>query len=143
MTRTQQIVQQLARVSGNLSIHEGVATLESGEQINFSEALAGSENDQYYREEARQQYQRDGEIEVDPDALVSNSDGGAYIEAWVWVDSPLTYCECGRDLDDCATAEGAKFCMNRDEYVLFDCPRNYEEYLVAIEAEKETPHGNQ
>ena len=44
MTRTQQIVQQLARVSGTLSIHEGVATLESGEQINFREALADGEN---------------------------------------------------------------------------------------------------
>ena len=42
-------------------------------------------NEQYI-ETARKQYQREGEIEVDDNALVSRgSDPGAYVAAWVWV----------------------------------------------------------
>jgi hypothetical protein len=45
---------------------------------------------------AKEQYQRDGEIEFDADAKVSvdeeaaktESEEGAYIQAWVWVDRP-------------------------------------------------------
>ena len=34
---------------------------------------------------------RDGELEVDDDAIVSEAEGGAYVQAWVWVpDSALT-----------------------------------------------------
>lgn len=41
--------------------------------------------DSDYMAAARRLYQRDGEIEVDAFAKVSASDGGAYVEAWVWV----------------------------------------------------------
>jgi hypothetical protein len=40
-------------------------------------------------EEARELYQKDGEIEIDPDARESRGEGneerGAYVQAWVWV----------------------------------------------------------
>lgn len=40
-----------------------------------------------YVAQARKQYHRDGEIEVDHNAVVSHGhDGGAYVLAWVWVD---------------------------------------------------------
>jgi hypothetical protein len=39
-----------------------------------------------YIEAARDEYQRDGEIEIDDDAVVSHSEEGAYVAAWVWVD---------------------------------------------------------
>ena len=36
---------------------------------------------------AAQAIQRDGELEIDDDAIVSISDGGgAYVAAWVWID---------------------------------------------------------
>ena len=39
-----------------------------------------------YIEAARRIYQRDGEVEIDDDAVVSyGSDPGAYVQAWVWV----------------------------------------------------------
>jgi hypothetical protein len=39
-----------------------------------------------YRAAAKDWWNREGEIEVDDDAIVSvSSDGGAYVGAWVWV----------------------------------------------------------
>lgn len=41
-----------------------------------------------YRKAADDIWGKDGEIEVDQDALISESeDGGAYVQAWVWVDA--------------------------------------------------------
>ena len=34
---------------------------------------------------ARQDYQHDGEVEIDDDAAVSRSEDGAYVQAWVWI----------------------------------------------------------
>jgi hypothetical protein len=39
-----------------------------------------------YREAAKETYHRQGEIEIDDNAIVSDSDDGAYVQAWVWVD---------------------------------------------------------
>ena len=39
-----------------------------------------------FRKAARDQYQREGEIEIDDSAIVSDSEDGAYVQAWVWVD---------------------------------------------------------
>lgn len=49
--------------------------------------------DDDYRTLARQFFQDDGEVEVDDGATVSRNDDpscshGAYVAAWVWVDSP-------------------------------------------------------
>ncbi len=48
--------------------------------------------DEQYIAQARRQYHRDGEIEIDEQIgteMVSkapdNPDGGAYVQAWVWV----------------------------------------------------------
>lgn len=38
-----------------------------------------------YRAAAIQEYHSEGSTEVDEDALVSESDEGAYVQAWVWV----------------------------------------------------------
>lgn len=39
-----------------------------------------------FREGAKREYEREGEIEIDDDAKVSmGDDDGAYVEAWVWV----------------------------------------------------------
>ena len=37
---------------------------------------------------AREKYQKDGECEIDDNARVSESDEGAYVQAWVWVAKP-------------------------------------------------------
>ena len=39
-----------------------------------------------YVEAARNRHQEDGEVEIDDGAVVSDSDEGAYVAAWVWVD---------------------------------------------------------
>jgi hypothetical protein len=38
-----------------------------------------------YIAEAKRKYHVDGEVEIDDDAVVSHSDEGAYVQAWVWV----------------------------------------------------------
>jgi hypothetical protein len=49
--------------------------------------------DEEYREKAREQYGKDGEIEIDDDADVSRDERpevnvpGAYVQAWVWIAS--------------------------------------------------------
>lgn len=42
-------------------------------------------SDEAFREAARRHYAEEGSIEIDKDAAVSRGDGGAYIQAWVWV----------------------------------------------------------
>jgi len=37
---------------------------------------------------AKDQWHKDGECEIDDDAVVSSSKEGAYVQAWVWVDDP-------------------------------------------------------
>jgi hypothetical protein len=38
-----------------------------------------------YIKQAHKEYHHDGEVEVDDNAVVSHSDGGAYVLAGVWV----------------------------------------------------------
>jgi hypothetical protein len=38
-----------------------------------------------YRNYAREHVHDEGELEVDDDAAVNLSEGGAYIQAWVWI----------------------------------------------------------
>jgi hypothetical protein len=51
--------------------------------------MAKTPTDEQMRLAARQQWQREGEIEVDDNAEISraddNFDKGAYVQAWVWV----------------------------------------------------------
>ena len=44
--------------------------------------------DKEYIELAINSYASDGEIEFDSEPLVSPSDEGAYVQAWVWVSNP-------------------------------------------------------
>jgi hypothetical protein len=37
---------------------------------------------------AKDQWDKDGECEIDDDAVVSTSKEGAYVQAWVWADNP-------------------------------------------------------
>ena len=51
-----------------------------------SRSPKASRQDARYRAAAKAQYQREGEIEIDDNAVVSyGSDPGAYVQAWVWV----------------------------------------------------------
>jgi hypothetical protein len=44
------------------------------------------QNDNWFRNRAKQLYHEEGEVEVDGNARISRStDEGAYVEAWVWV----------------------------------------------------------
>ena len=38
-----------------------------------------------YRKAAKEMYEHEGETEIDGEAVVSHSDEGAYVQAWVWV----------------------------------------------------------
>lgn len=48
-------------------------------------------DDNYYREQAINLYQKGGECEIDSNAVVSRSEdgSGAYVQAWVWVETPF------------------------------------------------------
>lgn len=48
--------------------------------------MTRQEVDQRYRKRAVTDYHEAGTIEIDDGAPVSLSDGGAYVQAWVWVD---------------------------------------------------------
>jgi hypothetical protein len=46
----------------------------------------GVNTDEWYVQRAEDTLHRDGEVEIDDGALVSNGDdAGAYVQAWVWV----------------------------------------------------------
>lgn len=53
------------------------------ETAKVSTAYGPSEN--RYIKAARRMWHRDGEIEIDDWPLISPSDEGAYVQAWVWV----------------------------------------------------------
>lgn len=41
-----------------------------------------------YVDRAHTEWHKDGEVEIDDVAIVSESEDGAYVQAWVWVDRP-------------------------------------------------------
>ena len=54
--------------------------------VEAVEACDGEEKAPYYRDRAKEKWEREGEIEIDDEAVVSvSSDNGAYVQAWVWV----------------------------------------------------------
>lgn len=47
---------------------------------------SGQYSDAAYRRAARAEYHREGEVEIDNNAVISRGDDpGAYVQAWVWV----------------------------------------------------------
>jgi hypothetical protein len=50
------------------------------------DAMAIAQMERVYIQFARAHIQRDEEVEIDDDPMVSMSDGGAYVAAWIWVD---------------------------------------------------------
>jgi len=67
-----------------LSLEEGNLLCSFVDRVNDKD---GPELIRLYQEAARQEYQSDGEVEVDEDVAVVSmgDDPGAYVEAWVWV----------------------------------------------------------
>jgi hypothetical protein len=48
--------------------------------------MSEEEMDVWFRARAKELYYKDGEIEVDSNAIISyGDDAGAYVAAWVWV----------------------------------------------------------
>lgn len=46
----------------------------------------GQLTDEQYRTLAKKRHGRDGEVEIDDNAIISHGDDpGAYVQAWVWV----------------------------------------------------------
>jgi hypothetical protein len=42
---------------------------------------------EWYREQAKLDYRiGEGDLEVDDEAVVSESEGGAYVQCWMWVE---------------------------------------------------------
>ena len=54
--------------------------------ISVARGRPNSATEQRYINAARDQWHRDGEVEIDDDAKVSRGESsGAYVQAWVWV----------------------------------------------------------
>ena len=78
--------------------------------------------DEQYRAAAKDQYDRDGEVEIDDNAKISRGDApGAYVEAWVWVGNaevPYICQNCGREWDrddlpnECECGDKIEVCPN-------------------------------
>ncbi|MBV5324882.1 MAG: hypothetical protein J0626_06220, partial [Rhodospirillaceae bacterium] len=59
-----------------------------------------------YIQKAKKLYERDGEIEVDDNAKVSEgSDPGAYVQAWVWVPNPEAETEDDEAVEESETED--------------------------------------
>jgi hypothetical protein len=94
--------------------------------------------DAIYRALAWEEWHRDGEVEVDDNAVVSVSDdGGAYVQAWVWVYDPedeatVVICTDCNDVKGCPLApmETSARCQQHGH--------NYE----AVKREKESGDGD-
>lgn len=62
---------------------------------------------QVYISTARARYHREGEVEIDDNAVVSESDdGGAYVAAWVWVSDADAGFANEEEEDDVTVEEG-------------------------------------
>ena len=63
--------------------------LVEGLTPEIREAIAGMvEGDKSYVARAQHEWHKDGEVEIDDAAIVSECEEGAYVQAWVWVDRP-------------------------------------------------------
>jgi len=61
----------------------------------------GVNPDEWYVQRAIDTLYRDGECEIDSDAIVSNGDdAGAYVQAWVWVRDDEDSDDTDEDDDD-------------------------------------------
>jgi len=54
------------------------------------EAFGVERDEDRYASKAWEEKHRDGELEIDDTTVVSDSDDGAYVLAWVWVDLPTS-----------------------------------------------------
>jgi hypothetical protein len=85
------------------------ALIDAGGLI-FADAVAAfarrqSDEDQYFIQLARDQWVKDGEIEIDDDTIAGGSDDhGDYVLAWVWVDDPRD--EDGHENDESVGESG-------------------------------------
>jgi len=57
-------------------------------EVAIHEVEEADPDHEYLITTAKQQYEQEGEIEVDANTVVSASEEGAYVQAWVWVDRP-------------------------------------------------------
>ena len=62
-------------------------TLMTQAEREANQPVKAESSDDDIRDRARELFSRDGEVEIDDDAVISRgSDAGAYVQAWVWVD---------------------------------------------------------
>lgn len=66
--------------------HFGAAVSPTVALLQLLAAAGLNPNDDWYRERAREDYHIEGEVEIEDIPVVSASDEGAYVQAWVWVD---------------------------------------------------------
>lgn len=62
-----------------------------------------------FREAARKLKEREGELEIDDNAIISRgSDGGAYVQAWVWIDTEAALRQIAEKAEAPAPVRGPK-----------------------------------
>lgn len=95
-------VQTEAQVKAEADYQRKAAALAAITDLNFGDVtrfFAEKNEEPFAVGLARDQWEKEGEIEIDDYAIVSNgSDNGAYVMAWVWVDYADT--EYDKDLKD-------------------------------------------
>ena len=43
----------------------------------------------WYRSQAIKRFHREGDLEIDEGAVVSQCEDGAYVQAWIWIEDPI------------------------------------------------------
>lgn len=80
----------------------GTAKDGTGVHVLMPAQLSGP-RDEAYRQAAAEKYEQEGTLEIDDNAVVSSHEdsdngercGGAYVQAWVWVDLSEVACQSG------------------------------------------------
>ena len=66
-------------------------------------------SDADFREAARKLKEKEGELEIDDNAAISRgSDGGAYVQAWVWIDTESALRQIAEKAEEPLPARGLK-----------------------------------
>lgn len=96
-------------ILGNaIAEHSNAGAFEEGVNVTVGDTTFDHERDEQIREMASDEYHRDGELEIDDGAIISEGDdNGAYVMAWRWVDFGDTALDKYGDFDEDAEEEAA------------------------------------
>lgn len=84
-------------------------------------------SDRWYLKTAKTEIHKDGEVEIDSNAIVSRgADDGAYVQAWVWVADPADAPKCS------CCHQSVDFVQRHVKGEKIYCPECYSEFTRSV-----------